>query len=336
MGVTNEKFVPEEDFHVHFYRSAPLKQVSISGVRVIFNGTAFEVHGGDIILSSFLVTESNKGGPFDVVEVSNTSPTVTVSKYKNTTGNILKIPYGAEYTKVGDVYDFLINLGRYYESIGVMYKSYDTEGYHDWNRAASDFVAWHAAFTSPLVAGDEVYLSPHNKELVFRDTDKRFIDHAVSKVNEVYNIADKNGNRINSKYIDVNRLDNISQGDTPAEREYEFVITAIEENTELFFVRLNVIEYDHVITVNRYTVFADIVYDTLLNSRIWRAKFIGQKTGDWTGLPKGAGYVVTDTKLIPNFEKTINDIDRGYFSTEETVLNQALVDASRATLGYNT
>ena len=83
-------------------------------------------------------------------------------------------------------------------------------------------------------------------------------------------------------------------------------------------------------------MFADIVYDTLLNSRIWRAKFIGQKTGDWTGLPKGAGYIVTSNKLIPNFEKTINDIDGGYFATEETVLNQALVDASRATLGYNT
>ena len=78
------------------------------------------------------------------------------------------------------------------------------------------------------------------------------------------------------------------------------------------------------------------IYDTLLSLRLDRIKFIGQKTGDWTGLPKGAGYVVTSNKLIPNFEKTVNDIDRGYFATEETVLNQALIDASRATLGYNT
>ena len=336
LGVTTEKFVPEEDFHVHFYRSAPLKQVSISGVHIIYNGTAFEVHGGDTILSSFLVTESNKTGAIQIVEVSNTSGDVTVTKYLDITDNILKIPYGAEFTKVGDVYDFLINLGRYYDSIGVVYKSYDAEGYNDWNKAASDFVSWHAAFTSPLVAGDDVYLSPHSKELVFRDADKRFIDHAISKVNEVFNIADKNGNRINNKHIDVNRLDDISQGDTPATREYEFVITTIEADTELFFVRLNVIEYDHVITVSRYTVFNDIVYDPMLALRIDRIKFIGQKTGDWTGLPKGAGYIVTSNKLISNFEKTVNDIDRGYFSTEETVLNQALVDASRATLGYNT
>ena len=65
-----------------------------------------------------------------------------------------------------------------------------------------------------------------------------------------------------SKYIDVNRLDDISQGDTPATREYECVITSLEENTELFFVRLNVIEYDHVITVYRYTEFADNIYNT--------------------------------------------------------------------------
>ena len=338
LGVTNEKFVPEEDFHVHFYRSTPLKQVGISGVRVIFNGTGFEVHGGDTILSSFNVTESNKMGSSQTVEILNTSPTVTVTKYLTTTGTILKIPYGTEYIRIEDVYDFLINLGRYYESIGVVYKTYDpdgTEGYNDWNKAASDFVAW-AKSKTVIVGGDEVYLSPHSKELIFRDANKRFIDHAVSKVNEVFNIADKNGNRINSKYIDVNRLDDISQGDTPATREYECVITTIEANTELFFVRLNVIEYDHVITVNRYTVFADIIYDTLLSLRLDRIKFIGQKTGDWTGLPKGAGYVVTSNKLIPNFEKTINDIDRGYFSTEETVLNQALIDASRATLGYNT
>ena len=87
--------------------------------------------------------------------------------------------------------------------------------------------------------------------------------------------------------------------------------------------------------MNNITVFNDLLYSPLYGERRYRVKLIGRKTSNWNGGPRADGFIVNDTKLLSNFTKSIDDVDRGYFNTEQTLVNSQFVDFARKNIGYD-
>lgn len=307
----NDRFVPEEDFDISLYLSPPLEEYTMSSISVTWTGEAYEVNGKDNIEAFFTVLPSDRNGKTVDIDFGST----TITKFLSFNETSKQIPYGTEYARRADVFDLFVAYSRWLEKIGFVFEQ--GKKFED---AAGLFIEWSSVKRNP---GENITISPFTDKVVFDANGKGFIGNTRSLINEVYNIKDELDKEITGKDINVSRLDNLVT-----------IIPSGEQ--ELYFTRLYTSEYDHVITLNGITRFQDIIYKQVFGMAIHRIKFVGQKTGDWFGAPKANGYLLDGNQLIQNFEKTVNDIDRGFFDVEETVLNPTIVDATRHNIGYTT
>ena len=308
---TSDRFVPEEDFNIALYQSPPLVAYEMSSVKVLFDGEAYQVIGRNNVDPYFTINPSRQNGRSIDVTVGSE----TVVKYLEGTGTPTRIDYGTKFTRRQDVYDFFIAYDRHLKAQGFVLdnnSNMDTSG--------QTFITWSSELRN---AGEFVEMSPFKAGVKYDFAGKGFVGNTDTIINEVYNLKDSNNKEIRPNNVNVTRL------------EDEMKIIPIGDQ-DIFFVRLYTTEYDHVVHLSQKTVFNDTLYDPLLNIKLDRIKFIGQRTADWTGVPKAKGYLLNEDKLITNFEKSVNDVDRGYFDVEDTVLNQNAVDAARHNLGYVT
>lgn len=308
---TSDRFVPEEDFDVTLYQSPPLVDFTMSSVTVIFDGVGYQVVGKNNVDPYFIIEPSRRNGRSVDVTVGDT----TVVKYLDGTGVDQQVPYGTRFVKRSDVFDFFVSYQRYLAKTGWI-----LDRTSNFERSAEAFIQFSNVL---LDEGDNVELSPFKTGVRFDFTSKGFIGNTQSLLNEVYNLKDQNNREIKGSGVDVTRLDG----------EIRILPTG---DQDIHFVRLYTTEFDHLVYLSQKTVFNDTLYDPLLNIKLDRIKFIGQRTADWNGVPKANGYVLSGEKLVTNFEKSVNDVDRGYFDVEDTVLNDAIIDAARHNIGYVT
>ena len=308
---TSDRFVPEEDFDIALYQSPPLVNYDISAVTVTWDGEGYQVAGRNNVDPYFIIEPSLKTGSSVDVTVGNT----TVTKYTKGDGSTQQIDYGTRFLKRSDVYDFFVSYNRYLEKQGwIMDRT------SNFALGGENFVEFSNVL---LDVGDNIEIAPFKKGIEFSFAGKGFIGNTQTLINEVYNLKDEKNNEVRSDAVDITRLDSVMK------------ITPIGEQ-QLYYTRLYTTEYDHVIYMSQKTVFNDTLYDPILNIMLERIKFIGQRTANWTGVPKADGYVLNNDKLVTNFEKSVNDVDRGYFDVEDTVLNETTIDAARHNIGYVT
>ena len=308
---TSDRFVPEEDFDIALYQSPPLVNYDISAVTVTWDGEGYQVAGRNNVDPYFIIEPSLKTGNSIDVTVGNT----TVTKYLKGDGSTQQIDYGHRFLKRSDVYDFFVSYNRYLEKQGwIMDRT------SNFALGGENFIEFSNVL---LDVGDNIEIAPFKTGIEFSFDGKGFIGNTQTLINEVYNLKDEQDKEVRSDAVDITRLDGTMK------------ITPIGEQ-QLFYTRLYTTEYDHVIYMSQKTVFNDTLYDPILNIMLERIKFIGQRTADWTGVPKADGYVLNNDRLITNFEKSVNDVDRGYFDVEDTVLNETTIDAARHNIGYVT
>jgi len=307
----NDRFVPEEDFEISLYLSPPLEEYTMSSISITWTGDAYEINGKDNVEAFFTVLPSDRNGKTTDIQFGSD----TIVKFLSWSDTSQQVLYGTEYTRRSDVYDLFIAYGRWLTKIGFVFDNEKT-----FEDAAGKFINWSKSTLSP---GDTIVISPFEDKVVFDANGKGFIGNTRSLINEVYNIKDLVDKEITGKDINVSRLDNL--------------VTILPTGEQkLYFTRLYTSEYDHAVTLSGITRFEDIIYKSVFGMQIHRIKFVGQKTGDWFGAPKANGYLLADNLLVQNFEKTVNDVDRGLFDVEETVLNPTMVDAARHNIGYTT
>ena len=77
---------------------------------------------------------------------------------------------------------------------------------------------------------------------------------------------------ISSEFVDVYRG-----------AEGEFKLTAKNSADGVYAVKLPLIQKEHVVLLDNYTVFNDIIYDLEPGYRQERIKVLGYRTDDWNG-----------------------------------------------------
>lgn len=242
-------------------------------------------------------------------------------------GEYTTIEYGRFFPTITDVINFMIGYGRYLESEGWVYDETDGGVPYDWLTGAKRFAQWALIDDSPWVNNYD-YLdvdrtvfrfSPFNKKAQI-NTDFGQVLNVESVKNGSYGIVDQYVNPIDPARTNTTRI-----GDT-------MTITA-DENTEMYGVRVFLVEYQHVVFLSNVTRFNDLIYNPITAQYHQTLVVDAYRSDNWDGRLSAGGSIITNDGVLPNFEKLASDIPR-YYDRSNTVDDPVKRDQARNLYGW--
>ena len=363
--------LPQEDYQIFFNKSSPVESIGISGLIIQKTGTGWSIRGYDRYQPYFTVFKPFASNLDQTERVGGVSEKF-VKWSQNTTYNVgqvvfyqdryyrvvtrhnsdivfnsayyqslpslpivggvgvlrrtnfdtteVIVPYGVEYRNVQDVYDFIVGYGKWLESKGFVFDEFnqDLSQVLDWNFTAKEFLFWT---TQNWAVNSVITLSPFANKIVFR-SDVGIVDSIVNTFQE-YSIIAANGAPFSKTNFTIVRLDG------------EFVLSTVNTTDGIFFARINVVQKEHAIVMDNFTMFNDVVYDVETGYRQRRIKLKGFITKNWNGDFFSPGFVF-DQANISDWEKfkdySVGDVVRfsgKYYSAIKTIAGSASFDITQ-------
>ena len=279
-------FIPDEDLSVYTKKSLPLERVVYSGVQIIQRSDGYEIQGYDIENPFFKIVPSSTGTEPNRVVVGED----VYFEYTDFDNKIVNIPYGTVITNKQQVFDFLVSYQRYLQSRGFVFDGTTGTGEkNDFVSSGKEFAFWT---NQKWTVDSVIVVSPFSDLLT--------VNRAYATADDLTNggaLKDANGSIINPKYYDVSRIDNVTE------------IRVDTDNTQLYSVQIDPIQYEHVLVFNNTTIFNDVIFQPELGNRHSRLKLIGAKSGDWNGTLHAPGFFINEDKI--NIWLTYTDYKKG-------------------------
>ena len=231
---------------------------------------------------------------------------------------IVKVDYGTIFKTRQELYDVLVGYGEWLQSRGWIFDQHNSDlGENmDWRYSAKEFLFWSLG---KWQIGNYVALSPASKELKFAPANG-VVQSLTEIVNGTYSVLNKEGFGLNPKEIDIARND-------------DFVTVSQKQGIGIYALRLYVKEIEHSITLNNKTVFNDTIYNTLLAQRQPRVKLSTVRSNNWKGKLEADGFIIANTSLINNFEKSIKDT-LDFYDVDAEKVDTDFRDAAMHLIGY--
>lgn len=300
--------LPKEDFQIVLTKNPFIKNIFYSGVRIEKTITnSYRVWGYNKLNPQFTIYQPNPNAS----AISEKIDSYSIKRYLKFRNNTIDIPYGTEFTKRQDLYDFMIGLGEFYRVSG-----FDT----NWVDSANEVISWAIDETKT----DDIYKNGiYNDTIIFNQGSHGVIEPFSS--DNVFNskLLDIDGKAVSSKNVIVIR----NQTDT------EIIIK--NNSIKLFGINVIISEYEHVIALNPISQFGDIVYNPLIGNGQSRIKISGQRTRNWNGRIEANGYLVTNDSIIGNIETSVREIENDYVNSQGKPLNTITSKTSRFNVGYS-
>lgn len=325
--------LPNEDYTLHFNVSPPVKSVAISGIIVEKKNAKFSIKGYDKKFPFFIInkplrtangsalTVGGKSEPFLTwrtgafyqvgqvvyyqysyfrVVTSHTAgntfapenftqldslatvggATVLVSKQFSEDDTI--IPYGTEYDTIQEVYDLIVGYGYWLTNQGFIFDNYskDLNQVIDWNFTGKEFLYWT---TQNWASSSVITLSPFAASIKYQFTDA-VVDNVLNSFYE-YSLLKADGQPFPVTEFSLSREDKVCTIETKNDVD------------GLFFARLNLVQKEHAIVLNNYSMFNDVIYDIETGYRQSRIKLAGFRTGDWNGEFLSPGFIYDNAQI---------------------------------------
>ena len=232
--------------------------------------------------------------------------------------NIVPIDFGTVFRTRQEVYDVIVGYGEYLKTQGWIFDQHNSDiGENlDWRYSAKEFLFWSLGKWKP---GNYVTLSPSSQELKFSPS-SGVVQSLTDIINGSYSALNKEGFGLNAKQLQVSRNDND-------------VTISHKNGVGIFGLRLYVKETEHSITLNNKTIFNDTIYNTLLAQRQPRVKISTVRSNNWNGKLEADGFIINDTSLINNFEKSVKDT-LNFYDVDAEKVDTDFRDAAMHLIGY--
>jgi hypothetical protein len=277
---TNASIIlPEENYDVVLYKSTPVDTVIYSAVIVEKTTNGFTVRGYDLNSPYFTIIPSVVNNNGYKITVLNSSGTV-FNDYKKIK---LTVPYGYEFKNTQQVVDFLISYERYLISQGFTFNDRDGDlgETRNFKLSVKEFLFWSQ---QGWKTGTLLVMSP--------------VTNSISLVT-VGNIVDEvSDSQHGSKIVDQNFNLVKKTGYQVLRNAAGFKVTLADDNV-LALVKLDLVQFEHVLTFDNTTVFNDVIYKPELGNRQYRLKLIGQKTDLWDGSLYAPGFIYNNKTVQP-------------------------------------
>jgi hypothetical protein len=193
------------------------------------------------------------------------------------------VRYGVEYTNIQEVYDLIVGYGAWLESKGFVFEEFNNDlgQILDWKFTAKEYLYWT---TQNWSVNSVITLSPFANKLTFR-SDKGIVDSIVNNFYE-YSLLKADGAPFPKERFTIVRLDG------------EFVLSTMNTQEGIFFAKINLVQKEHVLVMNNFTLFNDVVYDIETGYRQRRLKIKGFITRDWNGDFFSPGFVFDQANIV--------------------------------------
>lgn len=295
--------VPESNYQIKIDVNSPLKTVFYSGVKVTKTSNGYSVSGYDLDTARFSYLQPSTGGRAINVEVGS----INVVRHLNWHNELYTIPYNTVFSRRQDLYQFLLGLGEYYETLGFETRT-------KWQEDAAAIMAW------TLSAGtDSMHVNGISDSITYAHGARGTVQHIDVNHGGDRNVLDSSGNLIRQKELLVLRTDDNT------------VIQLKDETNRIYGIRLNVIEYEHIIIIDNVTTFNDPIYQPEIGLGKNRIRLIGERTRNWKGRVEATGHLVQDNGIMLNMESSVRELETDWISSDAKVLERL----TRQTMGHN-
>ncbi|HET8688722.1 MAG TPA: hypothetical protein VFM18_19065 [Methanosarcina sp.] len=288
--------IPDNNFQIYLNKSVPVATATYSAVIVEKTITGYAVSGYGLSSPYFTIIPSiaNKNAtPLTLNEL-------TVQLYNDAAVGTQAIPYGTEFSTVGQVADFLISYQRYLESQGFLFNQFnsDLNEQQNWTLSVKELMYWSQQGWAP---GTTIILNPIGTEL--RLTSTNSVVDQITNTSNGNRLLDENFNPIKSNDSNVVRIDNPTSNNL-------FVVTSLSGAT-IAYAKLHLIQYEHVLIFDNVDDFGDIIYIPNQGTRQFRLKLTGAKTGLWDGSISATGYIYNNPNIsawAPGVDYKLGDL----------------------------
>ena len=299
--------VPKNDFSIVLTKSAPFISQFYSGIKVTRGDNGYTVTGFNQNDRTFRIIPPSTGGASFTETIGNSS-VLRFRNFKNTTE---QYTYGHTFLKRQELYNFAIGLAEYYESLGFRVRQ-------GWRADAIALIEWSLKDDGTTFFANGI----PNNTLTFEQGVVGFVDNIGYNYDGTANILDSNMKPIKPDQLLVMRNDT----DTTLETK--------DTSKKIYGIDINVVEYEHVITLNNLTQFDDITFDPRFGIQHTRVKLEGERTRNWNGRIEAPGYIVRNNGIIGNLETSTREVERDNINTESKTLNKATRETARFNTGY--
>ena len=316
--------IPAPDYSIMLQKSAPVKSYYFSGVKIVREELTFKVFGFDQNRRSFVTDTASQGGK-STNELIQSLPRVDVTRQLNFLNQHQTVRYGTEFLKRQELYNFLIELGHYYKTLGF-------EVFNDWVIDSNRVIKW-ALDAEP---GDEYTMQGHNGTIAFKQPKIGYVDNLNYIYDGSANIQCQCEEQIHPKNLLVLRDE--ENPDCPGDPDEYFTLFTLkdtfanETDRDILGLRVNIVEYEHIMAFMNITQFNDLVYDPTLGISQARIKLVGERTQNWNGKMEAPGYLVRQSGIITNIESSVREIENDNINSE----SKTLARDTRATARFNT
>lgn len=343
-------FVPEENYQLFLSSGNPIKTLSMSGIIVERSDRGFVIKGYDSVSPYFKIKKAIHSPSDPIVSVGGvTESFIYWSANSNITGGsvvavgqkfyravsthvtkesfepsmyyplpylptiggveatvaqtfeeaITTIPYGTVCSSIQDVFDIILGYGQYLESEGFIFDKVldNLEVIADWKLAGKEFLFWSV---QNWATNSVISLAPFADTIQFYSNDS-----VVDDLNDVfYNFVML---KSDGSSVDKNRINIVR------EEGKVTIDTAQIPNDGIYFIKLNLVQKEHVVVFDNFTIFNDLVYQPYSGYRQSRFKVAGYITDGWTGDYYVPGFIYDSAKIDdwqPNVDYSIGDVVR--------------------------
>lgn len=308
----NYGVLPSQNYFMYLYNSQTPKQETYSAIVISKTQKGYMIDGYDVGNPYFNVFVPYTSGKRTGVTINGRS----VTYYNDWKSEVKQIKYKSVYTSVQELFNIICGYGKYLESRGWVFDKFLEDGATvlDFNSKAEEFVRW--ASLSPD-NGMLIMLNPGFQGMTIKHNG--FLDTVGQYNNGYWSITNTRGDPIYNEDLDVYRHSGYSEINSKT-----YVIT---------MMKLNFIEYEHMILFDNETIYGDTIYDPKLCVRQQRLKVMGVGVKYWDGTLFAPGYIVEETGARPNYDKLVDDF-KYFYDTDDIRSFGVFGEQAKKTIGY--
>ena len=364
--------IPASDIRVNLHTSSAIQEISYSALLFKNNNGYYEISGYDFSNQYFLYYKPIKTSSSISINVGGREPTLTpwasgiiysVGTYvtynnqvyrsitQNQSGvnfiadsnywllvqsvpliggiNVLKysqyetiatvLPYNTRFFSPQEIADFVYGYENYLQTQGWAFETQNSDGtVQDFSYMLQQILTWINSNSSQ----DIIIASPMASLATFTST-LGYVDNLQNNISGMPTVIDRLGFTIPLDKLTVTRFGN------------QFTVQPVASNTDqqIYGLKLNVVVVEHIVVFNDSTDFNDLIYDPLLDIRQERIYLNVTRAENWNGQFSAPGFLIQNTGLSSNFDKSVNDFTKFYDpNTEITASNIGL--AAKALFGF--
>ncbi len=327
----DSEYIPVEDFGLTLNKGVETEILRYTAVRIDKDDVGFRVYGFDPGQRFFKVLTPSAAAlssGFPSTKRQLVTPHGTFVEYLDWNTAPSVVPYGSYIANKQDLVTFLLGLGAYQQSKGLLLDHINDRGtITDWKQAAQDALQWIAeqwGTDNFCVVG------------VVTSNGVKF-HHEIGAMSRLDASLGRTGKVLfaNGRSATANEL--------LITRDFEENVDKITPLTEqqIVFVDFRTQNYDHVIYVNNTTKFGDLVVDLQCGNRLEQLSLSGRRTYNWTGRPHARGIIPQADSVLQGFDTLVDDIltsqspERAAFDTVKTEIARADVVPAKQSVVFD-